>query len=126
VVMAHHTSQRTAIRRVLEEADRPLGPAEIHSSAQAYVPGLGLTTVYRTVKSLVEDEWLVAVDLPGEPCRYELAGKPHHHHFRCRTCACVFEVMGCPGAVDALAPEGFLVESHDLILFGLCPDCHDS
>ena len=39
---------------MLEEAGRPLGPAEIHRLAQSQVPRIGLTTIYRALKVLVE------------------------------------------------------------------------
>ena len=49
----------------------------------------------------------MAVYLPGEPARYEPAGKGHHHHFRCRGCDRLFEVTGCRPAAAARPPRGF-------------------
>jgi Fur family ferric uptake transcriptional regulator len=83
-----------------------------------------MATVYRSVKSLVESGEVVAVELPGEPARYEAAGKHHHHHFHCRTCKKVYEVEGCPGELDALVPKGFELESHELVLYGRCLACN--
>src|SRR5277367_4227525 len=81
--MLRKTQQREAIRRALVAAGRPLSPQEIADAAQADAPGVGLATVYRTVKRFSEEGWLVAIALPGESPRYELSGKTHHHHFRC-------------------------------------------
>ena len=67
--MIRNTAQRRAIRKILAEADRPLSPEETLTGAQNIVPNLGMATVYRSVKSLVEEEWLVAVDMPGESQR---------------------------------------------------------
>ena len=89
------TRQRRAVRRVLEAADRPLSPQEILEAAQIELPQLGIATVYRSVKTLVEDGILEPVELPGEGQRYEIAGKHHHHHFHCNGCGKVFEVEGC-------------------------------
>lgn len=121
--MQRKTRQRDAIQRALEEADRPLGPEEIQARAQKIVPRLGIATVYRTVKALTEAGTLVTVDLPGEPTRYEIAGKDHHHHFHCRACGRVFEVEGCPGDLSRLNPPGFKLEDHEVILYGLCGTC---
>ena len=121
--MQRQTHQRAAIRTAIEEADRPLSPQEILSSAQDQAPGLGIATVYRNIRAMVEEGWLRAVDLPGAPSRYEVAGKGHHHHFHCRSCDRVFEVDDCPGRVADLAPSGFRPEAHDIILYGLCPAC---
>lgn len=117
------TRQRRAIHHALEHAGRPLSPAEILDAARADVEGLGLATVYRTLKTMTDDGTLIAVDIPGESPRYELAGKGHHHHFHCRSCERVFEVEGCPGALDELTPAGFVLEGHDVTLHGLCVAC---
>jgi len=121
--MQRDTNQRKAIREALLAADRPLSPQELLDAAQSRVPGMGMATVYRTVKGLLEEKWLVSVDLPGEPPRYEVAGKPHHHHFRCESCGKVYEVHGCPGAMDDLVPEGFKLRSHQITLVGVCGEC---
>jgi len=104
-------------------ADRPLTPAEILEGARASVPGMGVATVYRAVKILQGDGVLHQVELPGGLPRYELAGKDHHHHFHCRICGRVFEVAACPGELTQLAPPGFTLEAHEVILYGRCPAC---
>ena len=121
--MDRNTRQRQAIRRIFEEVDRPLSPQEVLPAAQSYVPGLGIATVYRNLKALVTDGWLESVALPGEPPRYEVAGKRHHHHFRCRTCDRVFEIDGCSTNLAQLTPRGFRLEGHDVVLYGLCTAC---
>jgi len=121
--MQRETRQRDAIRRAFTDAGHPLSPREVHERATGDVEKLGIATVYRTVSSLLEQGWLVAVELPGEPARYERAGKAHHHHFHCRECDRVFEVEGCPGNLTAVTPEGFQLERHEFVLYGLCLDC---
>jgi len=117
------TQQRDAIRLVLAEADRPLSPQEVLKSAKRRSPGLGIATVYRALKTLSDEGFLVPVDLPGEASRFELAGKKHHHHFHCRDCGRAFDLEGCVPAVHKLAPEGFQVEDHEVVLYGLCAAC---
>lgn len=119
------TRQRAAIREAIAEVDRPLGPAEILAVAKDRVPGLGIATVYRNVKALLEEGWLREVELPGEPSRYEVAGKEHHHHFRCRGCDKVFDIHACPGNLSALTPQGFELETHEIVLYGRCDICSD-
>lgn len=124
--LARRTLQRAAIRRAFERADRPLSPAETLASAQEEVPGLGIATVYRNIRNLVDEGWLEEVPLPGAPNRYEISGKHHHHHFRCRICDRVFEVEACPPDLRALLPSGFRLEGHDITLFGRCAACSAS
>jgi len=91
--------------------------------AQAEVPALSLATVYRNLKLLVDAGEIHAVSLPGESPRYESAGHAHHHHFQCDKCLRVFDVHACPGNFAGLAPKGFVVERHELTLYGRCADC---
>lgn len=84
---------------------------------------MGLSTVYRTIAALVDEKWLQAVTLPGQPDRYETAGRHHHHHFHCTLCGGVFEVDACPGDLAAIAPKGFKVHDHEVILTGWCKAC---
>jgi Fur family ferric uptake transcriptional regulator len=121
--MERNTRQRSAIRDALERAARPLLPAEVLEAAQAEVPGLSIATVYRNLKTLVEEGELRPVNLPGENPRFEVAGHRHHHHFQCTRCQRVFDVHACPGDLSRLAPAGFTVEDHDLTLYGRCGDC---
>ncbi len=117
------TSQRQAIREAFEHAGRPLAPQEVLDVAKRAIPKLGIATVYRTVRNLVEEAWLVAVELPGEPARYELAKLAHHHHFHCRGCGRAFDIPGCPGHMRLVPPPGFIVEEHEIVLYGRCPEC---
>lgn len=121
--MERRTSQRDAIRSVFEDAARPLSPGEVLDAARDRVPGLGQATVYRTIKAFLDDGVLSPVTLPGDPARYELHGKDHHHHFHCRRCDKVYEVDHCAVDVKALKPRGFIVDDHELVLYGTCAEC---
>lgn len=104
-------------------SSRPLSPREVLAQGQTFVPGLGLATVYRNIRRLLEEGWLVEVPLPGSPSRYELADRPHHHHFHCRSCDRVFDLEVCGIAFDRVVSAGYRVEQHDLTLSGRCPHC---
>jgi Fur family ferric uptake transcriptional regulator len=117
------TTQKAAILRAFENDDRPLSPQEVLDAARAEVPALGIATVYRTIKSFLEDGVVTAVGLPDSPPRYELSGKAHHHHFQCRYCDKVYEIFACSGGIKGLTPDGFTMEDHEIMLFGKCAEC---
>ena len=118
-----NTRQKQAIRNAFTEADRPLSPDEALGYAKTDVPRVSLATVYRNITSLVEKGWLTRVDLPGQPSRYEVAGKKHHHHFHCNDCGKVFELGECEGLPKAKLPRGFRATGHEIFLYGSCADC---
>ena len=124
--MQRDTRQRRAIRRVFIDTGRPLTPESVLEHGRRFVPSLSLATVYRNMKDLTGEGWLTEVELPGGGIRYELAERPHHHHFLCRTCSEAYDVHQCPKAIEKLAPAGFEVDDHELILFGRCPACSSS
>lgn len=120
------TTQRRAIREVLDKAAGPLTPAEIQERASRELSTLGLATVYRNLNTLMEAGEIRAVHLPGDPARYEPVAAQHRHHFRCESCGEVF-VLEQPCPVEFLEgvtlPGGFQVLGHALTFYGTCPDC---
>jgi Fur family transcriptional regulator, ferric uptake regulator len=121
--LQRNTRQKAAIREVFIAEGRPLGPQEVLEQASGQIEGLGIATVYRNIKSLLEEGWLNEVELPGEPSRYEIAGKGHHHHFHCLECKRVFDVPGCPIQVKPTLPAGFVTTRHEVVLYGKCMGC---
>ena len=121
------TKQRQIIWSIIKEAARPLSPTEIYELGKKRHSLLSLATVYRGLKSLLGDKHIVAVNLLGQPDRYESrdCASHHHHHFQCEDCDRVFDVSGCTSAIDRNAPAGFKVHSHQVVLYGLCKDCAD-
>ena len=126
--LIRRTKPREIICEALRRAARPLSPAELFEHGKALHPSLSLATVYRTIKTLCEDGELSAVTLPGCPARYESkeCAAHHHHHFHCQECDRVFDVDGCHAEHVAEAPDGFLVQSHQVVLYGLCKECRGS
>jgi Fur family transcriptional regulator, ferric uptake regulator len=119
------TRQREVIVRVIERATGPLTVPQILERAQEDLPALGVATVYRTLKLLQEARQVETVILPTGETRYEAADIGHHHHFHCRRCDEVFDLSACPVSVpaDREVERGYLVERHELTLYGLCPAC---
>lgn len=124
--MERKTRQHQAIYDVIVGAHRPLLAHEVLALATEVVPRLSLATVYRNIKTLQDEGSIKAVVLPGQNPRYELASRSHHHHFQCRQCERVFDLEACPGNLDNLAPSGFMVEEHEIILYGRCSECIDA
>lgn len=117
------TRQRDALAQVLERAERPLSIDELFETASRRIDGLGIATVYRAIGALLETGEIAAVEIPGEPTRYERSDKGHHHHFQCERCDRVFDVAGCLENLRTLVPPKFRVREHAVTLYGLCAGC---
>ena len=98
-------------------------PDDIHRLAVKSVPSLGIATVYRSLKNLQEEGQVCCVEIPGQPPRYERSDKGHHHHFHCNQCGDVFDLDKCVEGLKKLAPPGFKVTDHEIILYGACKAC---
>jgi Fur family ferric uptake transcriptional regulator len=121
--MLRTTRQRTSIETVLKNAKRPLTVHELQELASRKVEQLGMATVYRAVKSMLEEGVIRKVEIPEKALHYEMADLHHHHHFYCENCERVFEIEACPPGVNALAPKGFTVKRHEITLYGHCKGC---
>lgn len=121
--MHRNTIQKMAIKQVFQQSDRPLRIEEILRAGRAKVPALNQATVYRNVKILAEEGWLLKFIHPTLGTLYERAGKEHHHHFHCRICNQILEIQGCVFNEEQAMPEGFIAESHEIFLSGICSSC---
>lgn len=117
------TRQRDALSEILERAEAPLSVPELFEAASKRIDGLGVATVYRAVNSLLETGLIEAVEIPGEPARYERSDKGHHHHFQCERCERVFDIDGCLDNLRRLLPPKFKLSGHAVTLYGLCAAC---
>jgi Fur family ferric uptake transcriptional regulator len=117
------TRQRRAIRDVFDQIERPLSTDEVLSGAQETIANLGIATVYRSIRSLVDEGFLTVVDVPGRAPLYERAGKKHHHHFLCTSCSRAYEIDGCTTEIKGSLPRGFRATGHDVTIYGVCQSC---
>ena len=87
----------------------------------------GLTTVYRSLESLVGIGLVQAVELGDCERRYEVVDPgEHHHHLVCESCKqsvhldeCIIEQFE-----ETIRNQyGFVVKGHILEIFGVCNQC---
>ena len=123
-MISRDTPQRRSVRLVLEEAGRPLRPQEICDLARAKKPGIGIATVYRTLRRMVEEGAVVCVTLPDDAPRYEAAGSSDSLYFRCRHCGSVYPLSGQDTVpLRPALPDGFTLERLVVAVRGLCAHC---
>ncbi len=121
------TKQRAAVSALLDRLADFRSAQEIHEELRRSGEGIGLTTVYRTLQTLVDGgEVDVLRTASGEAVYRRCESAEHHHHLVCRRCGTAVEIEG--PAVETWAQKvadthGFTELSHTVEIFGLCRDC---
>lgn len=108
----------------LTESSRHLSAEELHRLAAKRSPGLGIATVYRSVKCLCGCGKAVEVKLGDGATVYEAASSRPHAHLVCSSCGSVLEAASpdLEKLVAALAAKNSFSPA-SLELRGVCLDC---
>ena len=124
--MARPSRQRAAVAVLLGEIADFQSAQDIHARMRASGSGVGLSTVYRAIQSLVDDGEVDVIRTASGESIYRRCSAQHHHHLVCRTCGRTVEVAGptVERWADRVAAEhGFTDVSHTLEVFGTCGPC---
>ncbi|MBU1062296.1 MAG: transcriptional repressor [Candidatus Omnitrophica bacterium] len=130
------TVPRQAILDLLSQTNEHLSAEDIYIKVHKSYPGIGLTTVYRTVELLVDIGLLFKFDFGDKRARYELAegpkGERHHHHLVCTDCKRVVDYTDFIDEEKELLDKtekglskkyNFKINGHLIQFFGLCNRC---
>lgn len=126
-----YSKQRNLILDILR-ANRVHPTAEwIYEQARVIMPSIGLATVYRNLKQLVEAGEIERITGADGVERFD--GDMHrHYHLKCRRCGRLYDLQGknpqAAERIEAMVKELFAVEASDVcvstaLLEGVCTDC---
>ena len=120
------TRQRAAVSSILDEIDDFRSAQDIHAILRSRGDSVGLTTVYRTLQALADAGKVDVLRTGDGESVYRRCSTSHHHHLVCRNCGRTVEVEG--PAVERWAEKigaehGFVRVTHNVEIFGTCPDC---
>lgn len=122
-----HTEQRDTILRTFLETREHLSTDELYRLVKRKNPGIGVTTVYRTLKLLAECGLASAVAFHDGIARYEHQfNRRSHHHMVCLECGSSVEFFS--PEVDRLEQEigrkhRYLTTRHTFQIYGVCEEC---
>jgi len=130
------TKQRIAILEAMEsKPGEHLTAEEIFDYVKPRYKEIGLATVYRTIQLYAELGLVDRLNLDDGYTRYEigqsmntLSDQHHHHHLICSECGQVAAFQG--DLLETLEQRilesiGFLVEDHEVKLYGICKECRE-
>ena len=122
-----NTRQREAVAEVFFSMNGHISAEDLYLKVAKAHPGIGLTTVYRTLK-LLTDAGLAKERRFGEPqgvFESEDDGR-HHDHLICTRCGKIIEFKEPiieQMQDDVASRYGFVVSDHKMELYGLCKGC---
>lgn len=126
-IQKRRTVQKSAIEDALLRARGHVSAEELHLLVRKHLPKVSIGTIYRNLKSLVEEGKALKVIAADGLLLFEPASDKHHH-LRCVSCN---KVVNC--AIDpadllvitrkASSESGFLVKDVSVTLEGFCSQC---
>ena len=130
------TTGREAIIDILTNTDKHVSAEDIYMLLHPDYPGIGLTTVYRTLDLLEQTGIVSKFEFGHGRAKYELSeecsNKKHHHHLICNKCQEITdyfdfiseEINYIKKAEEGLSKKyGYKIENHLIRFYGVCPAC---
>lgn len=119
------TRQLSAVAHIVNVAHDHPSAEEVHRRVRHKLPRVSLGTVYRNLQKLAAQQQIRVVQLADRAARYD-GMMEEHDHFMCEQCGTVSDLLrkhrARPAAPD-LGRAGYVVRSHALTFYGLCPKC---
>jgi Fur family transcriptional regulator, ferric uptake regulator len=121
------TAQRDLILDVFLRTEAHLSNEDLYQLVKQEDPGVGQTTVYRTLKLLTEAGLAREVRFGDGRTHYEHQYKHQHHdHMICSECGKIIEFFSAEleAIQDAMAAKHrFEITEHLLRMIGICAEC---
>ena len=122
------TRQRELILQTFLEANRHVTSDDLYQAVRKEHSNIGYTTVYRTMKLLVEAGLATERHFDDGITRYEIE-QEHHDHLVCIKCGKIqeFECEEIEERQNEVAADhGFEILRHRHELYGHCSSCRES
>jgi len=126
---------RKAILDLLSRTSKHMSAKEIYDTLLKSYPGIGLSTVYRTLGLLSRMDLVNKLNIGEGERRYEYRSgeeKAHHHHLICTNCGKIIDYSDFLDEEKDLIRKteknlarkyNFIVQDHNIDFYGLCKNC---
>ncbi|MCL2573066.1 MAG: transcriptional repressor [Defluviitaleaceae bacterium] len=123
--MTRNTVQRQIILDTLRATKTHPTAEGLYKEIQKNYPSIGMATVYRNLRQLVEQGTISQIATLDGVARYDGYVEPHYH-FHCNNCEGTFDLEielfdNIEGTIES--KYGFRVDSHDVTFSGVCSQC---
>ena len=129
------TAPREAILKYLSRSSKHMSAKEIYNYLHRSYPGIGLSTVYRTLDLLAKMGIVAKLSIGDGQRRYEFKTEEkdeHHHHLICTICGKIInysefldeELDLIRKTEEKLAKKyNFIIQDHNIEFLGICEKC---
>ena len=122
-----YSSKREQILHTFLQTNKHISAQDLFELVKKENPEIGYTTVYRTLKLMVDSGLAEVVDFGDGVRRFECKiGREHHAHFICTKCgknAEVFDEKIKDLSLRLAQEKGFLPQNQRFEIFGVCVQC---
>jgi Fur family peroxide stress response transcriptional regulator len=119
------TKQREVVLQVIRDAKEHLTANEVFDQAKSLLPTISFATVYNSLRYLKEAGHIAEIQFGNGASRFDKMTSRHDHAL-CVKCGKLVDMeLELPAELVRFASEfsQFKLESIELTLRGLCPDC---
>lgn len=129
------TAPREAVVDLLSQTNQHMSAKDIYNALIRIYPGIGLTTIYRTLDLLEKMKLMKKLSLAGGESKYELIhnkNNSHHHHLICTGCGKIIdyddfvdeELQLITKTEETLSKKhNFVINDHNIEFYGICEQC---
>ena len=95
---------------------------QVYSPLHREIPTLSKTTVYNTLKKLIEEDLVRVITIEGNETRYDI-NTEDHGHFKCENCKAIFDFNVNMNTLLVKGLEDFKISNKNVYFKGFCPNC---
>ena len=119
------TTQRQTVLRVIRESNEHLTANEVFENARRLLPGISFATVYNSLRYLKDAGYIAEISFGNGASRFDPLTSRHDHAICIKCNKLVDMEIELPPEIINLAADfsKFKIESIELTLRGLCPNC---
>ena len=120
---------RVLVLAVLQKSQDHLTAEQVYQAIRRSGQEIGLATVYRVLQQLEQSKLILRHQFGDKGAVYECDDGMHHDHLLCVICGKIVEFYSDhleKMQEDIAAKHRFVLESHNLVMFGTCEGCQAS
>lgn len=126
--MKNYSKQREDLLSILKNSKSHPSAEELYNSIKEKIPSVSRGTVYRNLKDLVDEGYIIKISMAGGADRYDYIHKKHNHII-CKYCGMIkdfeydFDLKNVKLSVIKQTEMDPLLDG--VIVYGICGKCKE-